>query len=471
MVKKIKKQKKTIFGFISKILILCFLFVLAILFFVFGGRVGYWFDRLGDSLIKDNNFTDITDTVSDELIVDGFQDGLVADPIVVNQATVEVTVQLDQNEYDRRMDLLAGGDGGGQRLEKVLATSTLRVQFVDGSEGVIETPLYLEKVVASKRATGWPVDPDVYPLAGALLPFNRIVAYYGHLNSVGMGALGELYNNGGEEVLLQKLKEEVERWRRADPDTPVIPALHEIVTSAQSSPQGDGSYSAYISDDKVDKVIAMADKIDGIVFLDFQVGLSNLATQLIHYQKYFTLPEVHLGIDPEFSMKDGTAPGKKVGYFEAEDINYTIDWLAEIVREHNLPPKILVVHRFQMGMITDYQKIKKVPEVQVVIDADGHGLYAGDYLRSAIDQKTGIYHQLMTEPIQFAGIKIFYKNDTNMKGTSLIEIFNKYLNLDTGKCSGISADQLWFSHKPCWDLMTPQDVLNLRPVPIYIQYQ
>lgn len=36
----------------------------------------------------------------------------------------------------------------------------------------------------------WPVKAP-YPLTGAILPFNRVVAYYGNLFSTKMGALGE----------------------------------------------------------------------------------------------------------------------------------------------------------------------------------------------------------------------------------------------------------------------------------------
>ena len=90
-------------------------------------------------------------------------------------------------------------------------------------------------------------------------------------------------------------------------------------------------------------------------------------------EKYLQLPNVHLGIDPEFSMKNGEVPGKKIGTFSYEDINNAIDYLADVVKKYNLPPKILVVHRFTQGMITGYEKIKKVPEVQVVMDMDGWG--------------------------------------------------------------------------------------------------
>ena len=48
-------------------------------------------------------------------------------------------------------------------------------------------------------------------------------------------------------------------------------------------------------------------------------------------------------------------------------------FLTQIVKKNNFPPKILIVHRFTQGMITNYEKIKKVPEVQVVMDMDGWG--------------------------------------------------------------------------------------------------
>ena len=40
------------------------------------------------------------------------------------------------------------------------------------------------------RVHPWPVKA-VYPNGGALLPFNRIIAYYGNLYSTKMGVLGE----------------------------------------------------------------------------------------------------------------------------------------------------------------------------------------------------------------------------------------------------------------------------------------
>ncbi len=81
-------------------------------------------------------------------------------------------------------------------------------------------------------------------------------------------------------------------------------------------------------------------------------------------------------------------------------------------------------------MLTNYQNIKKVPEVQVVMDMDGWGdkiLKRSTYLR-----------YIFKEPVQFTGFKLFYKND-------------------------IKKDKD--------GLYTPEELLKFIPKPIYIQYQ
>src|SRR3989344_8388300 len=45
-------------------------------------------------------------------------------------------------------------------------------------------------VTSTTTPSLWPV-PTVYPNAGAILPFKRVVAYYGNFYSKGMGVLGE----------------------------------------------------------------------------------------------------------------------------------------------------------------------------------------------------------------------------------------------------------------------------------------
>ncbi|HXR82795.1 MAG TPA: hypothetical protein VN722_00645 [Hanamia sp.] len=292
----------------------------------------------------------------------------------------------------------------------------------------IDTVLFnkLLNNLANHDTTGkWPAKMP-YPLEGAVLPFHRIVAFYGNLYSKKMGILGELPKN----EMLKKLKGEVANWQKADSSINVIPALHYIAVTAQGAPGKDGKHRMRMPSSQIDTIMNWANEIDALVFLDIQVGHSSVRDEVPPLEKYLKFPQVHLGIDPEFSMKDAHVPGQKIGTFSAADVNVAIDDLAALVKKYHLPPKILIVHRFTQGMITNYQEIKKVPEVQVVMDMDGWGdktLKRSTYLR-----------YIYKEPVEFTGFKLFYKNDTKT-GTN--------------------------------QLYTPQELLKFIPKPIYIQYQ
>lgn len=280
-------------------------------------------------------------------------------------------------------------------------------------------------VISTTSPSLWPV-PTVYPNAGALLPFKRIIAYYGNFYSRQMGVLGEY----PEDTVLAKLSSTTEMWTAADPATPALPAIHYIAAVAQATAGKDGKYILRMPDDQIEKAIAMAQKIQGVVFLDVQVGKSTLEYELPQLERYLKMPQVHLAIDPEFSMKFGDRPGTVIGTFDASDINYAIEYLAGLVRVNHLPPKILVVHRFTYDMVTNYKQIRPLPEVQIVMDMDGFG---------SKEKKYGTYNAVIApEPVQFTGIKLFYKNDVKPPSTGLL---------------------------------TPAEVLRLTPAPIYIQYQ
>jgi hypothetical protein len=280
--------------------------------------------------------------------------------------------------------------------------------------------------LSNHDSTGkWPAKAP-YPLAGAVLPYNRIVAFYGNLYSKKMGILGEL----PKDMMLKKLQSVVAEWQAADPKVNTIPALHYIATTAQGAPGRDQKHRLRMPHHQIDTILNYAKDINALVFVDIQVGHSTVKEEVPTLENYLKLPHVHLGIDPEFSMKKGETPGSKIGTFSAEDINDAIDFLAGLVRKNNLPPKILIIHRFTQGMVTGYDRIKKVPEVQIVMDMDGFGdkiLKRSTYLR-----------YIYKEPVQFTGFKLFYKND------------------NTPKAGG---------------MYTPGELLQFTPKPIYIQYQ
>jgi hypothetical protein len=320
------------------------------------------------------------------------------------------TPPLDKAAYDAKLLAIANLPPA-----PVAPTSTTRSASTTASSTPAKTP--------AAPPSLWPVQ-TVYPNAGALLPFNRIVAYYGNLYSKQMGVLGQYPT----DQMLSMLSDEVAKWQAADPSTPVIPALDYIAVTAQGSPGPDGDYRFRMPADQIDAILQMAAQVHGIVFLDVQVGLSDVQKEIPLLEPYLKLPQVHLALDPEFSMKTGAKPGTVIGTMDAADINYAAEYLAKLVRENNLPPKILVVHRFTEPLVTNHKKIAPLPEVQIVMDADGFG---------SPSQKITTYRDyIASEPVQFTGFKLFYKND-------------------------VAAGHM----------MTPSEVLKLSPQPSYIQYQ
>ncbi len=275
-------------------------------------------------------------------------------------------------------------------------------------------------------AANWPKGPA--PSGPAILPGKRIVAFYGNPLVKNMGVLGAY----PVDVMLAKLDTEVAAWTAADPSTPVQPALHLIAVVAQGSAGRDGKWRARMDTALINKVYGWAQQKHALLFLDVQVGHSTLAEELPRLIPFLSRPDVHLGIDPEFSMHydaEGVIPNKKIGEMDAADVNFAIATLAKIAADNNLPPKILIVHRFTSKMVSNVSKIQLDPHVQVVMNMDGLG---PPWLK--FDSYSAYIAQ---QPVQFTGFKIFYVQD---------------------KRGGNR-------------LLTPAEVLQLIPRPIYIQYQ
>ena len=278
---------------------------------------------------------------------------------------------------------------------------------------------------ASETPPIWPAKAP-YPKLGALLPFNRIVAFYGNFYSTHMGVLGEY----APETMLKMLEAEVEKWKAADPATPVVPAIDYIAVTAQGSAGPDGAYRSRMPKKEIDKALELARLSGGIVILEVQSGRADLMGEVRALEEYLLMPQVHLAIDPEFRMKYGQPPGHAVGTVDAADVNDVATYLAGLVQARDLPPKVLIVHRYTRLMVTNAEAIKPLPEVQIVMDMDGWGPPAQKYATY------GSY--IASTPVQFTGFKLFYKNDLKQPGTHLL---------------------------------TPEEILTLTPQPSFIQHQ
>jgi hypothetical protein len=344
-------------------------------------------------------------------------------PEVLKEAVPAWPLLVDKEEYDKRLLVLS--DYVPPKLETIIIPATAS-STATTTRIMPPSPLvYNSATNVLIKGKSWPASAP-YPQGGAILPFQRILAYYGNFYSRKMGVLGEYE----PAEVIRRLANTRAEWEAADPNTPVLPAIEYIAMVAQADGGADGMYRAVMPDAEIEKAYALAQEVEGILIMDIQTGLSPIEKELPKFKKYLIRPDVHFAIDPEFSMKSGDRPGTVVGTYDAKDINYVINYLSDIVRENELPPKVLLVHRFTQNMVTGSSRIAPTPEVQVVMVMDGWG---------SKDLKRGTYaNVIVPEPVQFTGVKLFYKNDLKPPSTGLL---------------------------------TPAEVLSLHPKPIYIQYQ
>ncbi len=262
------------------------------------------------------------------------------------------------------------------------------------------------------------------PLPGGgwrLLPGRRLVALYGSPLTPSLGVLGEQ----GPEESVARLRPLVEAYG-AD-GTPTIPAFDLIATVADARPGRDGDYSAETPIDVVRPWVEVAGEAGVYVILDLQPGRTDFLTQARRYEELLRLPHVGLALDPEWRLGPNQVHLRQIGSVDASEVNEVARWLANLVREERLPQKLLLIHQFKPSMITDREAIVTPPELAVVIQMDGQGPLATKY--SSYRVITGN----RPHPRWWWGWKNFYDEDAPMA--------------------------------------TPEQVLDLEPVPVFVSFQ
>jgi hypothetical protein len=262
---------------------------------------------------------------------------------------------------------------------------------------------------------GGPRPCAVPPLAG-----RRVIAYYGTPLGPGLGILGR----NGISLTLNLLNEQAQIYRDLDPDVETIPAFHMVTTIADQFPGDDGDYNHRVSHERIRQWIAGVEAAGGWSILDVQPGRASLDTEWAVVEPLLLERTVHLAVDPEFIVGDGEVPGQDLGRVTGPQVNQVQARLDRIGRAigHR---KILIVHQFDNRMIQQKSMILDYPFVELVWDADGFG---------GPGAKIGDYNQYRHEAgFEYGGFKLFYDYDQ--------------------------------------PLMTPEQVLALRPPPSVVIYQ
>ncbi len=203
-----------------------------------------------------------------------------------------------------------------------------------------------------------------------LMPKHRFVALYGNPNFKALGSLGEQ----GLTESVSRIKQLAAEYQPHSEEE-IIPVFEIIATIASADVTENNDYSQELSIETIKPWIELAEQEGVYVVLDLQPGRSTFNEQIKQYEELLKHPNVGIALDPEWRLLTPEARHlKKIGSVSAEEINRTSMWLAELVKKHDLPPKIFMIHQFKQSMITNRETLDTSrEELAYVIHMDGHG--------------------------------------------------------------------------------------------------
>jgi len=237
--------------------------------------------------------------------------------------------------------------------------------------------------------------------------YNMIVALYGRPHVKTLGTLGQQSLAQTIQKAKAKAKLYEKAWGTGKHVTPGFDLIYEMATS---SPGKNGKYVITLNHDTLLEYIEAAQKNGIVVFIDVQLGKKSPAEAVKPLLKYLKHNNVHIAVDPEFSVDNLTVrPGKKIGSISGSQINKVQDLMKDYIKENGIKDdKILLVHMFTEHMVTDKKAIRYTDRVHLVMHLDGHGSPA-----LKIKTYNGLYTDARASKV-VGGFKVFYKQDKPM---------------------------------------------------------
>jgi hypothetical protein len=233
-----------------------------------------------------------------------------------------------------------------------------------------------------------------------IFPDRRVVAFYGAPQHAELGALGI----GPPAAAGRRLARQARPYRRGG--RPVLPAFELIATIVQSAPGADGDHTQRQTPRTIRRYLRAARAHRALLILDVQPGRAPFMREVRAFRRFLEEPDVSVALDPEWSMAPGQVPGRQIGSTDAATVNEVSRYLSRIVRERDLPQKLLVVHRFTQDMIGDEARLERHPGVALTVNVDGFGDRANKIAkyRGFTRGRRDRHH----------GFKLFYDEDTNL---------------------------------------------------------
>ena len=256
-----------------------------------------------------------------------------------------------------------------------------------------------------------------------VFPRYRLVGFSGAPGSPAFGRLG-----------IGKLDDrvaEIEKMGRSyRAGREVLPVLELIAVVVQRYPGGDGKYRVRMGDDVIRQYLDAARRHKALLLLNIQPGRASFVDEVHALARWLREPDVGLALDPEWAVGPGQTPGHVFGSTTGAMIDQVSAYVDGIVRANGLPQKVIVVHQLNPGIVRGFDKVRERDGVVVIKSVDGIG---------SAGAKITTWKRLVKNlpPALHPGFKLFFDEDT---------------------AGGLK-------------LMTPSQVLALRPQPEYVLYE
>jgi hypothetical protein len=308
---------------------------------------------------------------------------------------------------------------GQQGAEPASSAGAARPTFGTGPTSTAVTPT----AQGSGAPTAEPARAELPRGGRDVFPRYRLVGYAG---LTGASTLGRL----GTGPLDSRIVELEKRGRLYAQGREILPVLEVITTVVQGSAGRDGTYRVRLTDDKIRTYSEAASKHKTLLLLNIQPGRSEFLQEARAYEKWLKLPNVGLALDPEWAMDPGQVPGRAYGHTTGAELDQTARYLAGLVKKHDLPEKVMVYHQVATSVVRKESGLRDHAGVALIKSVDGLG---------PPGEKIKTYRRVNKTTPKFVhpGFKLFFTEDRR----------------DHGR------------------LMSPHEVLALKPRPEYVMYE
>jgi hypothetical protein len=356
----------------------------------------------------------------------------------------------------RKLSYRSGGRKRSRKLPLFLGFLVLGILIV-GTVEIVFYPFFaqlqasnrphaMKHVVIAPTPTmiPTPTPKPFNPNVGAILPTHRVVAFYA---IPGAEATGPAYQLTA--TMLSKLRTQAAAYQQLDPLHPVQPGIDLVASVPDGFPGPEGTYSHHLDPATIQAYIDFCQQNNLILFLDLDFGLAPVMQEVNFFLPYLERYSfVQLAVDPEwmFPRHDGI-PGINLSNVRASDLNPIIQAVAEIPMKYHVPRKILLIHQYRsdgdglanpynagVAEIADKRHLLNDARVDVVIHIDSVGGYKGDQADKTFQYDNWVGQDMQKyHNFRYGGFKMFY-------------------------------------HLEAKTLMTPQQVLALKPPPMLVTY-